>query len=697
MEKRYKIALDIKDAKPIEIIELVQGDYDTNVFEISLLENFKSFDLTGLEIRFIANKSDGTSVYQSSVNAEDKINILDATNGILEVTLKTSALEKVGKVKSEIVLYEGSRRLTSALFNFYVRKSLEDNAITSHDDFPLLERVINEGDRIINDAEKATSDAEYMVQNNSLIPKPKVSTYSDISINYPNPENGWTVFVEDEGVYYRYYEGRWIDFSKNNNSMVEKLASEVFQDDTTTITETSDIIDMPTELEKETKVNFKLEGNTVDDGTSTKSTLLAGRLRSENENLIPTESNYWEYGTFDFANGSKIPSSKRIRIKNPIVVPSGSEMVFSVSYGYDIRGLQFDINGNFIGLAGGWTSNSFITSSNCHSLYINIRQDDDNEVDISKLSSLEPQLEAGTTSTPYTPHQEDKTYILGTNSEGEILEMHSIKDSGGSVVIADKVVDGKCNKVTNKFILNGSNSWTVSDDGGSFIRAYTSQDSLKYKYSKNEVNFNLSGFEEYPQTSTVNDLASGGLATLNSSAQYIMVTIEKSKLSTYDNAGVQEFFTSNPATLIYQLAEPKTYELNISPLTVYPNGRIVWENIVTETNEYNSGITINNASLPIQSLDSLYKVNADGSKLKLDVSQTIIASDGLSFTHPDLTTGDLADYDYYYDSSLSTTPTTTLTVPINLNARVNNNTDAISVNAQQVLDIYKILIANNLL
>jgi hypothetical protein len=53
---------------------------------------------------------------------------------------------------------------------------------------------------------------------------------------------------------------------------------------------------------------------------------------------------------------------------------------------------------------------------------------------------------------------------------------------------------------------------------------------------------------------------------------------------------------------------------------------------------------------PIKRLDRLSKVDFyTGVETELDVSEAVIAEDKLSFTHPDLSEGDIVFFEYEYD------------------------------------------------
>lgn len=86
-------------------------------------------------------------------------------------------------------------------------------------------------------------------------------------------------------------------------------------------------------------------------------------------------------------------------------------------------------------------------------------------------------------------------------------------------------------------------------------------------------------------------------------------------------------------------------------LLSYPKGLIVCEPVIADAGIYNNGIFILRTAYPIQSLETLCKVNADGTQTPLDVSTAVIASGGLSFTHPGISNGDIVAFTYFTASS----------------------------------------------
>lgn len=195
--KEFDIVLDLKRTKQLNVIEVVQGDYETNIFNIQIEDNYVPVDLTGTTIDVMFAKADGTTVLQD--NAE----IIDAASGKIRLVLSTNTIAANGKVLAEVRIKESGKIVTTAQFSFTVRRAIVSNVVSSNE-YPILEKIIK-------DATEAQDKYEEMVKRSFVILKPPVATAADIPTTYPNPENGWTTRAQDTGNMYRYnrYTDSW--------------------------------------------------------------------------------------------------------------------------------------------------------------------------------------------------------------------------------------------------------------------------------------------------------------------------------------------------------------------------------------------------------------------------------------------------------------------------------------------------------
>ena len=152
----------------------------------------------------------------------------------------------------------------------------------------------------------------------------------------------------------------------------------------------------------------------------------------------------------------------------------------------------------------------------------------------------------------------------------------------------------------------------------------------------------------------------------------------------------------NATVLIYQLAQPIEMPVEVfGNLQSYENGTIYVDTIVPRVDFYTSeGIVLEENDVPIKEIDSLYLVNKENGLLTpLDISKASIFPDGRGFTHPDLFTGALVDWDYIPDVK-STNPTISMKLPTNLKASVTSALQGVQELSSETKNLNTRVIAN---
>lgn len=120
MENRYKINYDMK-TKSINNIKFKQGDIDSSVLEVSLIDGSLPINITGEVIEFRFLKSDKTVVYQ---DISTGVSIVDALTGKIQCVLKSNTLSASGIVKCEVYRTLEGKGLTTPSFHFTVEASI---------------------------------------------------------------------------------------------------------------------------------------------------------------------------------------------------------------------------------------------------------------------------------------------------------------------------------------------------------------------------------------------------------------------------------------------------------------------------------------------------------------------------------------------------------------------------------------------
>jgi hypothetical protein len=146
--KEFDIVLDIKNSTEQEPFEVVQGDSQSNLLNISMTDGLEPYDLTGTTAEIVFYKSDSTTVQQTEKTG---VVILNAPDGKIQCTLKTNTIACPGKVVAEVRVLSDEVLLTSSRFEFYVRKSLiNDKTIESADEFPVLTQLMKDTSSLID-------------------------------------------------------------------------------------------------------------------------------------------------------------------------------------------------------------------------------------------------------------------------------------------------------------------------------------------------------------------------------------------------------------------------------------------------------------------------------------------------------------------------------------------------------------------
>lgn len=107
----------------------------------------------------------------------------------------------------------------------------------------------------------------------------------------------------------------------------------------------------------------------------------------------------------------------------------------------------------------------------------------------------------------------------------------------------------------------------------------------------------------------------------------------------------------------YQLATPQLAQSIINTSGIL-NGKqagtvYIRSSVQHDATHYTTKADISKTQFPIQKLDSILRLNADGTYTKLATSTAVIAGDKLSFTHPNLTANDIVFFVYTYANGIN--------------------------------------------
>ena len=126
------IKLDLNKDKLYEKIKAKQGDTKSRFLLFQLFDGASPFSLENRSVRAYMIKPDGQEVFNDLV-------INNRNEGYCTLELTNQVLAKVGIVKIELMIIEGSKKLTSSVFELEVDKSINsEDSIVSTNEFTAL-------------------------------------------------------------------------------------------------------------------------------------------------------------------------------------------------------------------------------------------------------------------------------------------------------------------------------------------------------------------------------------------------------------------------------------------------------------------------------------------------------------------------------------------------------------------------------
>ena len=203
------------------------------------------------------------------------------------------------------------------------------------------------------------------------------------------------------------------------------------------------------------------------------------------------------------------------------------------------------------------------------------------ELKLFKGATCKLQLEEGTTATTYEPYKESiKTLYLNS----PLLEGDTIEQSGNNIIH---------NHRYKEVVLDGSEdeNWTYDnvnlDTRNNFSAYYLNSNIGTQIVSSGESYITLSNsilcdkfYEIMYDYGTGSRGDMSGIATINTR---ILLSIPKSKLSTQDLVGFQQYLQQNPITVVYELATPTQEIISANDnllLDSYTNGHLDVDTVV---------------------------------------------------------------------------------------------------------------------
>ena len=238
--------------------------------------------------------------------------------------------------------------------------------------------------------------------------------------------------------------------------------------------------------------------------------------------------------------------------------------------------------------------------------------------------------------------EESTAYIIAKDEAGNIVELKSLPNG-----VCDTIEDGKLIKRVGASILKADDIVNISTSlvnvSVVIIRKPVDYVGFGNNESPAPERMNMTGelIKGYVYSDDVSSL--GHVYSINNN--FFGFIIEKGTTL----AQAREKLAGMKIT--YQLAEPEIIPIEVSgTLLSNPSGTVHVENAVADAGLYTDKITVLQQDLPIRELEKIARVDfVTGQETELDITQAVISTDKLSFTHPDLADGDIVFFTYFYD------------------------------------------------
>lgn len=243
--------------------------------------------------------------------------------------------------------------------------------------------------------------------------------------------------------------------------------------------------------------------------------------------------------------------------------------------------------------------------------------------------------------------QESSAYVIATDADtGEILELRSLPNGTKDEI---RVSEGKLIKrVSNEHIIT-LDDFKISSTPETWNMDIWYINTLPNQNTSLTSNlgfgkFHINGMREilFNERSSATPTETEFVYYVSTDGNYLVIGYPK----TLTSEEARNIIIGTK--LIYQLATPIEIPIQTSgSLVSYSSGTVYIEPFVADAGIYADKMEVLHQDLPIKVLEKLSKIDfMTGIETELDVSDAVIAEDKLSFTHPDLTRGDIVFFVY---------------------------------------------------
>jgi hypothetical protein len=251
------------------------------------------------------------------------------------------------------------------------------------------------------------------------------------------------------------------------------------------------------------------------------------------------------------------------------------------------------------------------------------------------------QLEVGSTATAYKPYQSSEMYLQSNANRNRVPNgvRDTIEQRNGKAIAIKRV---------QEYTLQASDIYELTS--GTFIsRVRINTTNL---VGNNMAVVDTNGTNAFTNKTTPRmNVTFDSVDNIWKHWNDINIFNISFPVGTYANLAAAQTALAG-TKILYQLATPiETEIVSSGQLLGVSGGTILVENAVAFGSIYTDKLTITNTAVPIATLESIVKLNLDGTRTYLNPATAVVASGGLSFTHASLTSGDIVLITYFYAST----------------------------------------------
>ncbi|MBK5243049.1 polysaccharide deacetylase family protein [Clostridium sp.] len=620
-------------------IYIKKNDTDSHKFVINIFNSGINYDLTGTTAKIYFKKPDGTKVFLDCI-------IDSVLNNKISSLLTNQVLTSPGQVESEITIYGTSGEiLTSVTFNFTVSEVIRDDmAIESTSEFTALTNALAIVTNIALKADKTYVDSQDLLISNKVGSLTSLNTSDKTNIVNSINENVEQLATNTQQIILKAEKTEVNAVDLRVDNLVIPISA------TNTNIEVTDAHNSIVKNKTFTSLKNRLEASETD--------VVNIDMKKAN-NLLVTQLNDNIKQIVDNVDGASVTISGET-LKNKV-----SNSVYADGIGWVGAASTLTVN-----------DNACTTTGNGTSAYVNINQNTKIVWSATKRLFIKAKVRVTNANCSALMIWDNGT--TGGGNQSALFQTTPVQNQWYEIssIVANKGQTGELQLYLKHDYADSATALGKVMEAEDIVIVDLGSDTSNELYNKTAAEMNVKVPVYFKDTI---DVVVGSVKYTGDkeTTQYF----PNIKLRSLPN-GTRDYITNNQyiknisdlvdADNYYQLSVPVVTDL--FPVQATNIESIIYQNIYKDSGIYDTKLSLT-TNILIKTIVSISRFNqVDRSKTFLDISQAVILSDKLSFTHPSLIKGDLIEVEYEFNSNITTIPT----VDWSKNASINNDYEFVS-------------------